>query len=442
MARRSLSTRAQIQYNPDGTSINPALPSSLVIGNLLIAAIGHPNSDQSGSVAFPSGWTPLYMLSGGSYGQSLCLAYRYVDGTEGSTINITWSYSTNAHAQIFQYSGSVAFGVTAVDGRGLAGGEDTALQLASATMLGKDSLWTVISFNNNSTISGTPTGYTVNINTNGGLGELDSTPGGVGSTSGALNQPFAGSVGWLAVGIELQSTPSTAGPWASTEATDVYYGSGSPTRVGTFTTTETADTAALTGTVTIVGTFTPVEATDAFSGAGVGALVGTFTPTDPTDTWAETTILGGSYGTWASTETPDVFDPADGGWSGTTGYGFGGVVGDFIVTEATDTISVDMVITISAAWASNEATDSFNAFGYLTITGTWASTEATDYMVMSVHVSGESGPWASQEPVDKFAATGNVPVVGTFTPTEPKDVLTVVVFGAPVPPKRRIFFTC
>ena len=182
---------------------------------------------------------------------------------------------------------------------------------------------------------------------------------------------------------------------------------------GTFAATEATDTFAATGHRTHTGTMAVTGAIDTMSFAGFEGVQGTWTPTEATDIMVATGTLGS----------------------------FSGVIGYMTPTEATDVISVTMVITISATMILSEGADTFNAFGKITVTGTWTPTEAKDHLSFTGTVLSINGTWASQEPVDTFAAAGKVPVVGTFTPTENIDTISVVVFGAPVPLKRRIFFT-
>lgn len=83
-----------------GTSITPALPASLVVGNILIGVVFN-----GGALTWPAGWTPIdsYAVTNffGAY------AWYRVTGTD-SAPTITWSGNNSADAVILQYTGCTA----------------------------------------------------------------------------------------------------------------------------------------------------------------------------------------------------------------------------------------------------------------------------------------------------------------------------------------------
>lgn len=67
------------------------LPGSISSGNLLLAL--HAGGT-SGSATWPAGWTELFDVS------AIQAAYKHADGTEGASIDIT--YSTTTRASVYQ----------------------------------------------------------------------------------------------------------------------------------------------------------------------------------------------------------------------------------------------------------------------------------------------------------------------------------------------------
>lgn len=68
------------------STVTVALPTGIVAGNLLIAAVVNGGG---ASLSWPAGWTELFDQNGGTAGQSA--AYRFADGSEGASINCTLS---------------------------------------------------------------------------------------------------------------------------------------------------------------------------------------------------------------------------------------------------------------------------------------------------------------------------------------------------------------
>jgi hypothetical protein len=85
-------------------SVSPALPASLVSGNILLCAIYKTNTE---TITPQAGWLSLGVVTVATYASELF--YKISDGTETSA-TFSWTSNSYAVSQIFQYSGANAIG--------------------------------------------------------------------------------------------------------------------------------------------------------------------------------------------------------------------------------------------------------------------------------------------------------------------------------------------
>ena len=134
---------------------------------------------------------------------------------------------------------------------------------------------------------------------------------------------------------------------------------------------------------------------------------------------------------WASTEAPDTFTD--------TGYpGYIGSFGQFVLTEADDTIVAIGLTSDLGMWRSTDAPDIFGASGRLPIQGPWTSTEAIDHMTAVGIGRGVNGIWVETEAPDIFVGAGaGGSINGTFVTTEITDRFFALGAGAVRATRRR-----
>ena len=89
-----------------GASVAPAYPASLATGNILIGVVACAVAGGARAFTWPAGWNVIEDHAGN--GTNCSVAYRIVDGSEGSSITITWTGgNTSAGARMFQYHGNL-----------------------------------------------------------------------------------------------------------------------------------------------------------------------------------------------------------------------------------------------------------------------------------------------------------------------------------------------
>lgn len=204
------------QFAASGTTITPALPASRVNGNLLIAVISHGVVDKTDT--FPAGWTALTSQASVT-NTSMATAWRIVDGTETAPA-ITWTGSSSAVAQVFQYSGNhptAPIGHTHTNTNVSA---STTASDAGVTLLGTNSLIAVFVGGDTaggSTI-GAATSYTKDVDfvgsgTGGNIAEYSEQK--ASGSSDAFSATTSASRRWNTASIEIVVSPGTANITAS-----------------------------------------------------------------------------------------------------------------------------------------------------------------------------------------------------------------------------------
>lgn len=260
-----------------GTSLNIALPASLVVGNTILAMIGCLSTGGK-TYTWPAGWNVIDTFSDSNISGSW--AYRTVDGTE-TTPNVTWSGSASAVGKAWQFHGVVTIG--AFNHTGDTGNNSTYTNAALTTTAANSRVFNMW-IGNNGTVSGTPTAYTLATNESNIAGFYQDVST-LGAHSTAISQALSGNMRWISAEVELTSViPPNFAAWSSTEVKDVWASFGSLIG-GSWHSTEAKDFLAFAGYVASVGILSVTEGKDIFAGS-------VFVP---------------PFGPWGSVETPDVF---------------------------------------------------------------------------------------------------------------------------------------
>lgn len=102
MAFPVVESTAATSFGGGATSHDLTMPSGVVSGNLLIAAVGN---DLAPTRTWPSGWTQLAEHTHGTGAMSIEVRYRISDGTEGSVLTITLDVAEQCFGLIWRISG-------------------------------------------------------------------------------------------------------------------------------------------------------------------------------------------------------------------------------------------------------------------------------------------------------------------------------------------------
>lgn len=269
-----------LTHQANGTTISPALPGSLVLGNVLLCMVA--NGVNTGQVfTFPAGWNAIDSFHNGNLGGAW--AWRFIDGSETAPA-ITWPLTTSADAKIWQFSGVASIGAaTKLADQGFINNYSaTALTTTAHNSL----VVNLVYNNNNATLSGTPSGWTLNTNE----GFIEMLAQGIistGSNPTAISgQGISANARWISAEIELASVPPPIfATMAPTEAKDVWASLGS----------------------LIGGSWHSTEAKDLLSAAGFGPFLFSFGLGETPDHMAFTGVVP-SIGTFDTTELPDIMD--------------------------------------------------------------------------------------------------------------------------------------
>lgn len=188
------------------SSIAPALPASLVNGNLLIAMVATNNAD-SRPFTFPAGWTTIDS-NGSTNHPGVAYAGHIVDGTEGASITISWGTGNDsAVAKVWQFTGNLGTIGTAIGSTNKAGDTvgttytNPALTIASANSLVVN-LWYG---NNGAVTSPPPTNYTTGTSETN-VAMFYETVASQGGSSTAISHTIP-NMRWQSYEFEIESQP-------------------------------------------------------------------------------------------------------------------------------------------------------------------------------------------------------------------------------------------
>jgi hypothetical protein len=190
-----------------GESITPALPASLVNGNVLIAMVGN-GATQGKTFTFPAGWTSLHEFANVNIG--VAVYYHVVVGGESAPA-ITWSGNTSAQAKIWQFSGTVSPHVG--DGSAVEDpGNNADWDHPALTTTADNSLVAAFLYNNvGRTVDGVPSGWS-ELSDEANIAAFGDEVAVAGQTSTAIvDQPFTvGATRYLSLEVELLSESPVA----------------------------------------------------------------------------------------------------------------------------------------------------------------------------------------------------------------------------------------
>lgn len=89
-----------------GSSVSPSYPASLVTGNVVIGMVACAVAGGSRTFTWPAGWNVIEDHAGSA--MNFSVAWRIVDGSEGSSITINWAGgNTSGAARLVQYTGNL-----------------------------------------------------------------------------------------------------------------------------------------------------------------------------------------------------------------------------------------------------------------------------------------------------------------------------------------------
>ena len=153
-------TNTSLEDAGNVTSHTVNLPSDIVSGELLIVCF---SKDGGFGTSWPEGWIEFFEGQVGGGHNTLALAYREADGTEGSTITVTTSSSDRSTHVSYRISGAEDPDTQAPETHAFTGGDDANPDPANLTPTGgaKDYLWIAVEgHDRNHSLDAIPTDYT------------------------------------------------------------------------------------------------------------------------------------------------------------------------------------------------------------------------------------------------------------------------------------------
>lgn len=140
-----------------GTSATVNLPAGIQSGDMLVISAVWNGSTSTQN--WPAGWTTLFTDTGNGHSA----AYRRANGSEGLTINVTWTTARNSHWRSFRASPVHSTQNPESSNTGGASGEPDPSNLAPSWGAAQN-LWIAVGHTHSaaSVITAYPTGYTDN----------------------------------------------------------------------------------------------------------------------------------------------------------------------------------------------------------------------------------------------------------------------------------------
>lgn len=204
MAFPVLTSVATTDTGTSDTSQTVNLPGSLASGDIVIIIGGFNGT--TGTVVYPAGWNVIQLNSSTP---SLSVAYRRCDGSEGATINVTWSVNRQnrwkAHRYTSVHASSNPEAGTSVGGTSTTPDAPSLTASWGAAM----NLFLVIAIHQASTVSAYPSGYVDNQADMGNLnGSISyATKNSFSATDDPGTYTLAASVAWIAETVVIRGTP-------------------------------------------------------------------------------------------------------------------------------------------------------------------------------------------------------------------------------------------
>lgn len=357
----------------NGTSVTPALPASLAVGDLMVTAILVEATSQT--ISTPSGWTQL----GTTGATGITVAWYYRVYQSGDTApSYSWATSASNGGLVMRFTGVDP--TTSIGAKSTVSNGTTSTHTSNAlTTTAANSMVILLDAVSVNTTLGTPSSWTLGINSGTGgsttnnIAMMYQTVASSGASSGSTSVT-GGSGAWGAQQIELLDyvlKPS----FAVTEPKDTVV-----SRVDVF--SEPSD-------IDIGISSTAISEAD-ISGRLVNPVIASFAITEARDT-ASFALRAVHTAALSSAETIDTASV-----SATVAW-----TTSLTLAEASDTASFDILCELTASLSVTEATDT--AAVYTTI-GTTKSvvinaTEAVDTASVGVDV-GWNSSLSATEPFD------------------------------------------